>query len=226
MDNGITPVMPVNGFGDGFGNSGIWLFALLILAFMGGGFGGFGNNAAAAATALGYENLATSSEVQRGFDAQNSLANEREILGAVNAGTAQNVAAVNQSFHDSLMANQNLYNEIARDVSNLQLGQANLAAAQQTCCCEIKQQIMQNNYDGAMRDAATNANFTAQIQSVKDMISQNKIEALQAQVNQLQMQNAMSGVLRFPNTWTYGAGVFPPLTSGSTGGTTVSAVAV
>ena len=71
--------------------------------------------------------------------------------------------------------------------------------------------IMQNNYDGAMRDAQTNANFTAQIQSVKDMISQDKIEALQAQVNNLQMQNALCGVLRFPNTWTYQAGSFPPV---------------
>ena len=209
--NGITPVMPIGGMGEGFGNGGFWIFALLILAMMGGGFG-FGNNAAAAATALGYENLATSSEVQRGFDAQNSLANEREILGAVNAGTAQTLGAVNQTFHDNLVANQNLYNEIARDVSNLQLGQANLQAQQQNCCCETKMLIMQNNYDGAMRDAATNANFTAQIQSVKDMLAQDKIEALQAQVSALQMQNAMSGVLRFPNTWTYQAGSFPPLT--------------
>ena len=214
--NGITPVMPIGGVGEGLGG-GVWIFALLILlGLMNGGGFGFGNNAAAAATALGYENLATSAEVQRGFDAQNSLANEREILGAVNAGTAQNIAAVNQTFHDSLMANQNLYNEIARDVSNLQLGQANMAAQQQNCCCEIKQQIMQNNYDGAMRDAATNANFTAQIQSVKDMIAQDKIEALQAQVQALQMQNAMSGVLRFPNTWTYAAGNFPPVTGGTT----------
>lgn len=49
---------------------------------------------------------------------------------------------------------------------------------------------MQSNYDGAMRDAATNANITAQIQSVKDMIAQNKIETLQAQVSQLQLQQA------------------------------------
>ena len=34
----------------------------------------------------------------------------------------------------------------------------------------ITRQLMQNNYDAAMRDAATNANFTAQIQGVKDMI--------------------------------------------------------
>jgi hypothetical protein len=43
---------------------------------------------------------------------------------------------------------------------------------------------MQNNYDGALRDAATNANFTAQIQSVKDMIAQDKIESLQNQIQQ------------------------------------------
>lgn len=218
-NNGITPVMPIGGLGDAFGggNSFIWIFGLLILMGMfNGGFGFGGNAATAAATALGYENLATSNEVQRGFDNQNSMANEREILSAVNAGTAQSIAATNQTFHDSLMANQNLYNEIARDVSNLQLGQANLQAAQQSCCCELKMQVMQNNYDAAMRDAATNANFTAQIQSVKDMLAQDKIEALQAQINSLQLQSAMSGVLRFPNTWTYAAGTFPPVT-GTTG---------
>lgn len=62
-----------------------------------------------------------------------------------------------------------------------------------------------------MRDAATNANFTAQIQSVKDMIAQNKIEALQAQVSQLQLAQATSGMLKFPNSWSYGAGPFPPI---------------
>jgi len=70
---------------------------------------------------------------------------------------------------------------------------------------------MQNNYDGAMRDAATNANITAQIQSVKDMLAQDKIESLQAQVSQLQLAQATSGMLKFPNTWTYGAGYFPPI---------------
>lgn len=73
---------------------------------------------------------------------------------------------------------------------------------------------MQNNYDGAMRDAQTNANFTAQIQSVKDMIAQNKIEALQAQVSQLQLAQATSNVLRFPNSWTFEAGQFPPIVAG------------
>jgi hypothetical protein len=42
------------------------------------------------------------------------------------------------------------------------------------------------------------------------MISQNKIEALQAQINQLQLAAATAGVLRYPTSWTYAAGQFPP----------------
>ena len=213
MDNGIQPVMPVGGYGDSFGgNSFMWIFGLLILMGMFNGGFGFGNNGLA--NAIGYENLATSNEVQRGFDNQNLQAQTRDILAAVNAGTAQGVAATNQTFHDSLSAMQSLYNETARDISALAVGQANVLANQNACCCETKQMIMQSNYDGAMRDAATNANFTAQIQSVKDMIAQDKIDALQAQVSQLQLAQATAGMLRFPNSWTYGAGPFPPIFGG------------
>ena len=125
MENGSLSAADVallsdrNGFGDWGGSSMMWIFALLILA--GGGFGGlgWGNNASAA---LGYENLATSNEVQRGFDNQNLQAQTRDILAAVNAGTAQAVATTNQTFHDNLAAMQNLYNETARDISNVALG--------------------------------------------------------------------------------------------------------
>ena len=209
MDSGTLSASDVallsgnNGFG-GWGDGGafMWIFALLILAGGGFGFGGFNN-------AIGYENLATSNEVQRGFDNQNLQAQTRDILSAVNAGTAQTVGAVNQTFHDNLSAMQSLYNETARDIAGLAVGQANMLANQNECCCETKQMIMQSNYDGAMRDANTNANITAQIQSVKDMIAQDKIEALQAQVNQLQLAQATANVLRYPNAWTYNAGMSP-----------------
>lgn len=211
MDNGgITPVMPIgnNAYGD-FGGGGFWIFALLILAMMGGnGFGGWGGN--------GNTN-AIQADVNRGFDNQNLQAQTRDILTAVNNGTAQAVAATNQTFHDSLSAMQSLYNETARDIAALQVGQANALANQNTCCCETKQLIQQTNYDGAMRDAATNANITAQIQSVKDMLAQDKIEALQAQVSQLQLAQATNGMLKFPNSWTYGAGYFPPVFGGCCG---------
>lgn len=212
MDNGslsASDVALLNGNNGMWGDGGafMWIFALLILA--NGGFGGWGNNNFA--NAIGYENLATSNEVQRGFDNQNSMANQREILSAVNNGTAQAVAATNQTFHDTLGIIQNRYDELARDISGLAVGQAQALANQNSCCCETKQMIMQSNYDGAMRDANTNANITAQIQSVKDMIAQDKIESLQSQVQQLQLAQATNGMLRFPNSWSYGAGPFPPI---------------
>ncbi len=205
MENtGITPVMPVGGMGDGFGGGGFWIFALLILAMMGGnGFGGWG-------TGNGNSN-AIQNDINRGFDNQNLQAQTRDILSAVNSGTAQSVAATNQTFHDNLAAMQSLYNETARDIAGLAVGQAGILAKQNECCCETKSLIQQTNYDAAMRDAATNANLTAQIQSVKDMISQNTIQGLRDQVDSLRDQVNMSGVLRFPNSWSYGAGPFPPL---------------
>ena len=39
---------------------------------------------------------------------------------------------------------------------------------------------------------------------------QNKIETLQGQVSALQLQAATCNVLRFPNSWTFNGGVFPP----------------
>ena len=200
---GIMPVMNMNG--DGFGGSGgFWIFALLILALMGGnGFGGWGSG-------NGNSN-AIQNDINRGFDNQNLQAQTRDILSAVNSGTAQSVAATNQTFHDNLAAMQSLYNETARDIASLAVGQAGILAKQNECCCETKQLIQQTNYEGAMRDAATNANLTAQIQSVKDMISQNTIQGLRDQVDSLRDQVNMSGVLRFPNSWSYGAGPFPPI---------------
>lgn len=111
------------------GNSFMWIFALLILA--GGGFGGWGNNGFA--NAIGYENLATSNEVQRGFDNQNQMSNQREILSAVTNGTAQAVAATNNTFHDTLAVLNDKYSELQRDVAGLAVGQANALANQNQC---------------------------------------------------------------------------------------------
>lgn len=190
---------------DNFGGDAfMWIFALLILA--GGGFGGWNNGFN---NAIGYENLATSGEVQRGFDNQNLQAQTRDILAAVNAGTAQSVAATNQTFHDNLAAMQNLYNETSRDMSNLAMGQAQILANQNECCCSTKMEIAQNRYEAAMNTAAINANTTEQTQKILDALQQNKIESLQAQVSALELQNATQNVVRYPNNWTYNAGMSP-----------------
>ena len=185
-----------NGFGDGWG---IWLFA--ILALMGGGFGGgWGGNA---------QQYATRDQVQNGFDTQNLQAQTRDILAAVNAGTAQTVAATNQVFHDVVNYVGDKYMELQRDVGALAVGQANLLANQNECCGNLRMQLMQNNYDAAARDYATNANIVAQNQKILDAIMGNKMEAMQNRINQLELQNQLQGVVRYPNGWTYNAGNSP-----------------
>ena len=182
-----------DGFGNGWGGM-IWLFA--ILAMCGGGFGGWGNNG-------------LQQDVNRGFDNQNLQAQTRDILAAVNAGTAQTVSATNQSFHDNLTAMQNLYNETTRDIAALGVGKANQLANQNQCCCSTQQLINQINYDAAMRDANTNANIAAQNQKVLDALTSNRIDDMQNRINQLELQNALQGVVRYPQGFTYTAGVNP-----------------
>lgn len=129
-NNGIMPVMPVGGASDLGGNAFVWIFGLLILMSMfNGGLGGYGNG-------NGNAN-ALQADVNRGFDNQNLQAQTRDILTAVNNGTAQSVAATNQTFHDNLSAMQSLYNETARDIAALSVGQANLAASQGACLITI-----------------------------------------------------------------------------------------
>ena len=196
--------------GMGWGDSSFfWIFALLILA--NGGFGFGGNNFA---NAIGYENLATSNEVQRGFDNQNSMANQRDILAAVNAGTAQAVAATNQSFHDTLGLVQSRYDELARDIAGVAVMQQQAIANQNECCCSqkmlmseigagINANIAQSRYDAAMNTAAINANTTAQTQKILDAITGNRIAEMQQQINALELQNQLQTVVRYPSNTFY-----------------------
>ena len=200
---GITPVMNMGGDG-GFGLNGLGgIFALLVLlALFNGGGGIFGGNGNA---------NALSADMQRGFDNQNTMAQTRDILTAVTNGTAQTIAASTQNATNAINAIKDGNAALIREFGTVETALTSLAGQMQNCCCENRMAIMQNNYDGAIRDAATNANFTAQIQSVKDMMYQDKVESLQQQLGAMQLQLATSNVLRFPNSWTFAGGVFPPV---------------
>ena len=188
--NGITPVMPV---GDGVGgNSFMWIFGLLILLglFNGGfGFGGNGN-----ANAM-------SADMQRGFDQQNTMSQTRDILSAVTNGTAQTIAASTQNAANAITAIKDGNASIIREFGNVETALTAMGGQMQNCCCEIMRNIDSSNY-----------NTTIQIQKVLDALAANRISELEGKVNALQLQNATSNVLRFPNAWTYAGGVFPPVT--------------
>ena len=188
----------LNNDGMGGWNGMIWLFA--ILAMMGGGgFGGWGNG----------NGNAIQADVNRGFDNQNLQAQTRDILAAVTAGTAQSVATTNQVYHDITNYVGDKYMELQRDVAALAVGQANMLANQNACCCNTQQLIQQMNYEAAMRDANTNANINAMGQKIADLIVGNRMEDMQNRINQLELQNQLNGVVRYPNGWTYNAGNNP-----------------
>lgn len=190
-----------SGFGDGMGL--MWIFALLILA--GGGFGGLGYGGNGAM--LG--NMATQNDVQRGFDNQNLQAQTRDILAAVTSGTAQSVAATNQTYHDIVSALSDKYSEVTRDIGTLAVGQANLLAKENECCCATLRAIDGVNYSNALNTASINATTTAQTQKILDAITANRIDELQSKVSALELQNAVAGVVRYPNALTYSAGASP-----------------
>ena len=104
---------------------------------------------------------------------------------------------------------QSLYNETARDISALAVGQANLLAKENDCCCATLRAIDGVNYNNAMNTAAINATTTEQTQKILDAITGNRMADMQNQINDLQLQNAMAGVLRYPNSWAYNAGTNP-----------------
>ena len=186
-----------DGFGNGWGGM-IWLFA--ILAMMGGGFGWNGN--------AGNSN-AIQADVNRGFDNQNLQAQTRDILAAVTTGTANNVAAANQVYHDVVGYVGDKYDELQRDVAGLAVGQANLLAKENECCCAQLRAIDGVNYNAAMNTASINANTTAVGQKILDAITGNRMDDMQNRINQLELQNALQGVVRYPNGYTYTAGNSP-----------------
>jgi len=208
MNGGLTAsdalLMARNGDGWGDGMGFMWIFALLILANGGFGFGGNGF-----ANAIGYENLATSNEVQRGFDNQNSMANEREILAAINSNSLQGMQNANQNTQYMMSAFNDKYNELQRDIGGIALTGQQIISNQQECCCNTLRAIDGVNFNAAMNTAAINANTTEQTQRILDAITSNRMDDMQNKINQLELQNAVAGVVRYPNSTAYNAGPNP-----------------
>lgn len=183
---------PYGGSGFGFGGGDGGLFAiLLIVLLMGGGAWGMNGRGAFGTEAI-------QNQMQQGFDNQNTMANQREIL-----------AATNQVYHDITSYVGDKYAELDRDVLGIGSTLQQVMANQNQCCCSTLRAIDGVNYAAAQNTAAINANTTAAVQKVLDAITENKIEALQGKINQLELNNAVAGVVRYPTTFSYNAGQSP-----------------
>lgn len=170
-----------------WGNSGIWIFGLLILLALIGNNGGglFGNG----------ERSATVGDVQR---SQDFAALERQMNEGV-AATRQGVYDVTSAIKDG---NYNILGEL-RD---LQAIVSSGLSQMQSCCCEILRAIDGVNYNAAMNTASIKETTTAQAQRILDALAADKAERQAQRINQLEMQQLLCGI---PRTSPYGYSIIP-----------------
>lgn len=170
---------------DGFGGGAFfWIFALLILMAMFGGGGLFGNNAAAGRAVT-----------------EADLCNSQSFT-ELKAGVARNGDAIAGMYTGLQNGLSNFGYETLRNFNALE---QQISA----CCCEIQRSIDTVRFDMANYVAGINANITAGTQRVLDKLCDLNTQSLQNRVNQLEMQAAMCGVVRYPNSVTYSAGNWP-----------------
>ena len=176
------------------GNDGLWIFALLILLFGGGGFG-FGNHA----------NDAT----QRAIELNSIQEGQAGIAADVQRGIYEINATTKDSAYNNLSEIRDVQAAVATNGANIINNLTAMQANMQNCCCETQRAIDGVNYNLASQSAAIQANDTANTQKILDAITQNRMADMQNQINALQLQNAVCGVVRYPMATTYTSGSNP-----------------
>lgn len=181
----LSDVAAVTGRNNGWGNGmcGMeWLFALLLLPSItnGGLFGANVRGEVVTESAMCNSNNFTALQNQVGRMSDQQAAIARQTDNAI----------------------CNLGYETLRNFNSLEQQLA-------SCCCGIEKLLLENKYQAAQNTAEINANTTAQIQKVLDAICGNRMADMQNQINQLQLNSALCGIVRYPTQTTYGAGFNP-----------------
>lgn len=199
-------VMAMSNDGMGGNNAFFWIFALLLLA------GGFGNGGMYGGG--GYRpQYATQDFVQNGFNFNDLQDQNRDLMNAVTGGTAQAVAATQQAKYDNINVMKDVQMALGQQIADVKTMEQNILGNQNECCCSTKMliaeqaantnaQIAQSRYDTSMQLAGIEQRLTSKLDA-------NEIQNLRDQLQNVQMQQALSGVVRYPNAWTFNAGNFP-----------------
>lgn len=118
------------------------------------------------------------------------------------AGVARNNDAITNMYTGLQNGLSNFGYETLR---NFNAVQAQLAE----CCCTTQRAIDSVNYNGAINTGNIIQAQERGTQKILDAICGNRMADMQNQINQLQLQAALCGVVRYPNAVTYGAGPSP-----------------
>ena len=210
-DNGnlVMPVSPMGGnnggFGGGFGNDWGWIILLLLFAGggWGNGFGGFGGGAANYDfpwLMTGQQNI--NANTNNGF--RDAMINDgiTSIRDGINGLSTQLCGCCS----DMQMALANGFAGVeaganARQMANMQTA-FDLQSSLQSCCCENRLGIANLGSDIAREACATRTTDTQNtqailnavnsgVQSIKDQLCQDKIDAKNDEISALRQQVAM-----------------------------------
>ena len=196
----VMPVSPMNYGGNGGflgGDGAWWLIVLLLIGWGGNGFGnGFGNGGA----------MSVNNDVQRGFDQSAVMNGLSGITSAVTSGFASAEAA------DSARQMATMQQAFATQTS-ITGGINTLASQLANCCCEnrlatanLNSTILAENcadraaVSDALKDVMVNQN--ANTQKILDMMCQDKIDAKNEKIADLQNQLTMANLAASQNAQT------------------------
>lgn len=183
------------GFGDAWGGNGFFWIIILFFFALFGGWGGYGANAAGNNGMAYIPYMNAGNEVQRGFDQSaiinginnisNSLCdNQALLLAAMNSNQNANTAAMNS-----------------------------LAMGLQNCCCENRASVADLKYTvatencadrAALNDAlqAVTVQSNANTQRILDQMCNDKIDAKNEKIAELQNQLTMANLAASQNAQT------------------------
>ena len=196
----LSDIAAVTKDDNGLGNGGAWWIIILFIFLFGMGGAGWGGNGAAAATA---------EDIQRAVDLNSIQQGQATIAADIQRGIYEVNGATKDVAYNNLSEIRDVQAANAAGFANVNAGLSNLSSQMATCCCTTQRAIDGVNYNLANASAAIQANDTANTQKILDALCQSKTEALQAQINQLQLQAALGNVVRYPSATTYTAGYNP-----------------
>ena len=163
-----------------FGGSWGVILILFLIIMMGGG--AWGNNRGGAVTEADLCSSQSFTELKQ--------------------GVARNGDAISQMYTGLQNGISNLGYETLRNFNTL-------GAQLADCCCTIQRGIDSVNYNGAINTSNIIQAQERGTQKILDVICGNRMADMQNQINQLQLQSALCGVVRYPTAITYGAGTSP-----------------
>lgn len=169
---------------NGWGGGGAWWIIILFLFMfgMGGGGWGWGNRG---------NDALTRAEMQQGFDTQEIT----RKLDGLSYGMCDGFYAQNTT----------MLNGFAGVTSAVRDAQF---AAQQ-CCCETNRNIDAVRYDAQKNTCDITTAIHAEGEATRALIQKNEMQNLRDRLQQMELREAMCGVVRYPMATTYTSGGNP-----------------